>query len=117
MNWYFQVLSRYAEFNGRARRSEYWYFALVNFFISLFIYAVDFGIGAFGVLGLIYSLFVLIPGLAVLVRRLHDTGRSGWTILLALIPLVGAVILLVFTFEDSEDGENIFGHSPKYNQE
>ena len=101
MNYYIQVLSKYAEFNGRARRSEYWYFALINILITVVIYLVDFSIGAFGALGIIYALGLLIPSLAVAVRRLHDTGRSGWTILLALIPIVGVIILLIFMVQDS----------------
>ena len=113
MNWYTQVLSKYAEFNGRARRSEYWYFVLINFFITLAIYTVDFMVGLSGALGIIYSLGVLIPGLAVAVRRLHDTGRSGWTLLLALIPFIGAIILLVFMAQDSVSVENEYGEYPK----
>ena len=113
MNWYIQVLTKYAEFNGRARRSEYWYFVLINILVSIGIYIMDAVIGTFGVLGLLYSLAILIPGLAVSVRRLHDTGRSGWNLLFALIPLIGAVILLIFFFQDSTDSENEYGANPK----
>jgi uncharacterized membrane protein YhaH (DUF805 family) len=113
MNYYTQVLSKYAEFNGRARRSEYWYFVLINIVISIVIYLVDAGIGSFGALGIIYSLGILIPSIAVAVRRLHDTGRSGWYLLLAFIPFIGAIILLVFMAQDSVAGENGFGKYPK----
>jgi len=113
MNWYIQVLSKYAEFNGRARRSEYWYFVLINVFISLVIFIVDAGLGSFGLLGILYSLAILIPGLAVSVRRLHDTGRSGWMLLLALIPLIGAIILIIFMIQDSVEGGNEYGQYPK----
>lgn len=113
MNYYTQVLSKYAEFNGRARRSEYWYFVLINIVISIVIYLVDAGIGSFGALGIIYSLGILIPSLAVGVRRLHDTGRSGWYLLLAFIPIIGAIILLVLMAQDSVAGENEYGQYPK----
>ena len=113
MNYYTQVLSKYAEFNGRARRSEYWYFVLINIVISIVIYLVDAGIGSFGVLGIIYTLGILIPGIAVGVRRLHDTGRSGWYLLLAFIPFIGAIILLIFMAQDSVAGENEYGQYPK----
>ena len=113
MNYYNQVLSKYAEFNGRARRSEYWYFVLINILISVVIYILDIGIGSFGALGIIYSLGILIPSLAVGVRRLHDIDRSGWYLLLAFIPFIGVVILLVFMAQDSIAGENQYGQYPK----
>ncbi len=113
MNWCTLVLSKYAEFNSRARRSEYWYFVLINILISIGIYILDAIIGTFGVLGILFSLAILIPGLAVSVRRLHDTGCSSWNLLLAFIPLIGAVILLIFFFQDSTSGENEYGRSPK----
>ena len=113
MNYYTQVLSRYAEFNGRARRSEYWNFVFINIVITAAIAIVDLILGSFGALGIIYSLGILIPGLAVAVRRLHDTGRSGWTLLLVLIPFIGAIILLIFMAQDSVAGENEYGQYPK----
>lgn len=99
MNWYHKVLLRYAEINGRARRSEYWCFVLINIIISIVIYLVDTGIGLFGDLGIIYSLGILIPSIAIGVRRLHDIGRSGWYLLLAFILINGAVTLLPFFFQ------------------
>lgn len=113
MNWYIQALSKYAEFNGRARRSEYWYFVLINILISIGIYILDAIIGAFGVLGILYSLAILIPGLAVSVRRLHDTGRCEWMLLLALIPLIGVIILILFFEQESVGVVNEYGSNPK----
>jgi uncharacterized membrane protein YhaH (DUF805 family) len=119
MNWYVEVLKKYAVFNGRARRKEYWYFTLFNAIAVFGIGIVDGIFGLFneatglGVLGSLYLLAVLIPSIAVSVRRLHDTGRSGWFLLLLLIPLVGAIVLLVFTVQDSKPGENQYGPNPK----
>lgn len=112
MNWYFQVLSKYAKFNGRARRSEYWSFALVNFFISIEIFIIDAVIGSFGMLGFLYSIAIIIPAIAVSVRRLHDTGHSGWNLLLAFIPIIGAIIILIYMVQDSIS-ENEYGISSK----
>lgn len=119
MNWYLEVLKKYADFNGRARRKEYWMFFLFNIIISIALLIVD-GIlgtsavpGAMGLLGAIYLLALLIPGIAVAVRRLHDTGRSGWWILIVLVPFVGGIILIVFLVQDSMPGDNQFGRNPK----
>lgn len=101
---------KYADFNGRSRRSEYWFFSLFNALIEL---ALTITV-VLSILSTIYSLVVLIPGLAVLVRRLHDTGRSGWWILICLIPLIGSIILLVFLCQDSQKEANNWGESPKY---
>jgi len=119
MNWYMEVLRKYFVFNGRARRKEYWMFYLFNLLISIGLLIVDNLIGTFsadsglGLLSTIYGLAVLIPGLAVCVRRLHDTGRSGWWILIALVPFVGPIVLLVFMVLDSEAGTNAYGPNPK----
>jgi len=119
MNWYLEVLKKYAVFNGRARRKEYWYFLLFSILISIVLAIVDKMLGSFstaagmGLLGGIYSLAILIPSLAVSVRRLHDTGRSGWWVLIILIPLIGAIVLLIFTVQDSTPGENAYGENPK----
>lgn len=118
MNWYFKVLKRYADFNGRARRKEYWLFVLFHILICLVLGVVD------GVLGLdnknsiislagLYSLAIFIPSIAVAVRRLHDTNRSGWWLLLSLIPCVGGIVLLIFFVEDGQFGENEYGSNPK----
>ena len=89
------VLSKYATFEGRARRSEYWWFYLANTIVSSILSAIGQRLTLFSILSVIYSLAVLLPGLAVCVRRLHDVGKSGWYIFISLIPLVGAILLIV----------------------
>lgn len=111
MSWYLAVLKKYAVFGGRARRKEYWMFVLVSTLITVVLSALQ---GDEGVLVGLYSLAVLLPSLAVTVRRLHDTNRSGLWLLIALIPLVGFIVLLVFTVQDSDRIENRYGPSPKY---
>ena len=113
MSWYFEVLKKYAVFSGRARRKEYWMFALFNFHHQPRAYAYRSVAGIAGVLSGIYSLAVLIPYLALTVRRLHDTGRSGWWLLVVLIPLIGVIVLLVFMVLDSQPEENRYGPNPK----
>lgn len=118
MNWYIEVIKKYAVFSGRARRSEYWYFFLFSIIISVILGIVDGALGlvsaetGMGILGGIYSLAVLIPGIAVTVRRLHDTDRSGWWILIGLIPLVG-LVLLVFMIQEGTSDDNQYGPDPK----
>ncbi len=115
MNWYLAALKKYAEFSGRARRSEYWYFVLFNILIMLALAIVDavvFGT-RYGVLSTIFNLATLVPSMAVLVRRLHDTGRTGWWVLIGLVPFLGWVVLLVFVVQDSHAGENEYGPNPK----
>ena len=119
MNWYLEVLKKYAMFHGRAGRKEYWYFALFNILISIALAIVDGITGTFsaearmGLLGGLYTLVILIPGIAVSVRRLHDTDHNGWWLLIALIPLIGTIVLLVFMLQDSRPGENHYGSNPK----
>ena len=120
MYWYFKVLRNYAVFRGRARRKEYWMFTLINIIFIIVVSLLDtiiFGIHFDGVgpLYVIYFLGVFIPSLAVLVRRLHDVGKSGWWILIIFIPLVGAVWLFILTLLDSQPGENKYGSNPKEN--
>lgn len=112
MHWYTNVLKKYVAFEGRARRQEYWMFTLFNIIVSLVIALVDYLIGTGSILGMIYSLAVLLPSLSVTARRLHDTGRSGWWILISFIPFIGAIILLVFLCQDSQ-GDNKYGANPK----
>lgn len=118
MNYYFDVLKKYAVFSGRAQRKEYWMFFLFNFII---IFTLSF-IGAIvsiatesyvGIFVNLYSLAIFIPSAAVLVRRLHDTNHSGWWFFMSFIPFVGAIILLVFVLRDSQPGENRYGPNPK----
>lgn len=104
---------QYVGFGGRARRSEYWYFFLFNFIVGFVLGFLGTFVGIFDFLGTIYSLAVFLPGLALCFRRLHDIGKSGWWLLLALIPLVGAIILIVFYCQDSQPGENQYGPNPK----
>ncbi|MBU2949924.1 DUF805 domain-containing protein [Tamlana agarivorans] len=120
MNWYLKVLKQYADFKGRARRKEFWMFLLFSFLVSAVASILDNVLGLtfkdYGgngpILGL-YSLFVLIPGLAVTVRRLHDIGKSGWWLFIGLIPLIGAIWLLILYCKDSEAGSNKWGPNPK----
>lgn len=113
MNWYLDVLKKYAVFSGRARRQEFWMFFLFNIIISFLISIIEGVIHLSGILSTIYSLGVLVPSLAVGARRLHDTGRSGWWLLISLIPLIGAIALIYFTVQDSQPGENTYGPNPK----
>ena len=119
MNWYIGVLKKYAVFSGRARRKEYWFFVLFNIIIAFVLGFIDGLMGnvhaesGMGLLGGLYALAVLLPGIGVSVRRLHDTGRTGWWLLLAFVPLVGALVLLVFMVLDGESGPNEYGPDPK----
>jgi len=119
MNYYLKVLKQYADFNGRARRKEYWIYNIINSIIGGLLFFLDYMLGTtidslgLGVLCLVYALFVFIPGVAVAVRRLHDVGKSGWMLLIALIPLIGAIWLLVLYLTDSNPGENKYGPNPK----
>lgn len=119
MEWYLQALKKYATFEGRARRKEFWFFVLFNFLAMLALSIIDAVTGAYseelgiGLLSGLYALAVFIPSIAVTVRRLHDTDRSGWWILLSFIPLIGAIVLLVFEVLDSTPGDNRFGPNPK----
>ena len=119
MKYFLYCLQHYAEFNGRARRSEYWYFVLFNLVIS-FVIGFTFGViaglldmPALANLAYLWSLAMFIPGLAVSVRRLHDIGRSGWWLFLSLIPLVGAIMLIIWYCTDSQPGANQYGSNPK----
>ena len=118
MHWYIDGLKQYAIFSGRARRKEYWFFQLFNCLFVGALLVVDAMTGMKGKasLGLLSGLFVLatlLPSLGVWVRRLHDTNRSGWWTLIGFIPLVGPLIMLVFTLQDSEPGANQYGPNPK----
>ena len=114
------VLSKYVVFSGRARRSEFWWFALFSFLVSLVAaildaaLGTDFGDGASssGLFQVIATLALFLPGLAVAIRRLHDTSRVGWWYLIGLIPFIGWIVLLVFFVLDSH-GDNKYGPSPK----
>jgi uncharacterized membrane protein YhaH (DUF805 family)/predicted RNA-binding Zn-ribbon protein involved in translation (DUF1610 family) len=129
---YFDVWAKYAEFQGRARRKEYWNFTLINTFIN-FVYfifitfiggvmlaiedASVFGLisGILFILYVVFNLVMFLPSLAVMIRRLHDTGNTGWLWLISFIPLVGGIILIIILIQDSQPGDNQYGPNPKYN--
>jgi uncharacterized membrane protein YhaH (DUF805 family) len=112
MNYYLAVLKNYVGFSGRARRAEFWQFALINLVILIALDVIGL-VAKFPLLGGIYALAVLLPGLAVTIRRLHDTDKSGWWYLIVLVPLVGAIVLLVFTATEGTRGPNKYGADPK----
>lgn len=120
--WKKVVLNNYANFNGRARRAEYWYYELANIIVLIPFYLIGIVGAANGSTGLstiglgIYGLVALgtfVPSLAVGVRRLHDINKSGWYYLIGLIPFIGAIILLVWFFTDGNRHENNYGEDPK----
>jgi uncharacterized membrane protein YhaH (DUF805 family) len=121
MEWYLLVLQKYAEFNGRSRRKEYWTYTLITMIFFIVLYSVGLfmimqgnklGIAVMGVYGL-YALATFVPSLAVCIRRLHDTNRSGWWILISLLPLVGGIILIVLLAIEGDPANNLYGPSPK----
>ncbi len=116
MQWYAKVFANYAVFTGRARRTEYWMFFLINFIISMVLFLIDYKFGLHSILRDIYGVIVFLPALAVGARRLHDIGSSGWWQLIGLIPFFGEVILIVFFCKDSEKGENKYGPNPKLDE-
>jgi len=119
MNWYLNVLKNYADFNGRARRKEYWMFTLFNFIFLIVATIIDNVVGTtigdlpYGLFYLVYEFAIFIPGMAVSVRRLHDVGKSGWFYLIILIPFVGAIWLLVLFCTDGVVCQNEYGANPK----
>lgn len=125
IEWYKKVVfENYANFKGRARRSEYWYFALANGIISILLIIIGAILGGIfgdaltgGIIGYIlfglYSFATILPGLGVVVRRLHDVGKSGWFYFIALIPFVGGIWLLVLFCTEGDQGPNQYGSDPK----
>lgn len=116
--------ANYRNFKGRARRSEYWFIQLFLILTNLAAAAIDLALmdgdvdrfianGGGGIVGLIWIIATIVPALAVLVRRLHDIGKSGWWGLISLVPFVGAIVILVFTVQDSQAEVNSYGPSPK----
>lgn len=112
MDWYIKAIQNYAIFEGRARRKEYWMFILINF-----IFAILAGIAGallrFPFLISIYTLFAMVPGIAVSVRRLHDTNRSGWLLLLNLVPIIGPLLIVYWFCLEGSYEANQYGPSPK----
>ena len=119
MEWYIKVIKSYYDFNGRARRKEYWMFTLWNIIFALLAVLLDYSFGivyplvGYGPLYIAYALFVLVPGIAVAVRRLHDIGKSGWMYLVAFIPIAGFILLLIFFTKEGDQGNNSYGEDPK----
>ncbi len=112
MEWYLKVLRQYVDFEGRASRQEFWMFVLFNFLISMVAAFIDRMLGLRFGLNQLYSLFVLLPSIAVSVRRLHDIGKSGWMLLLSFIPILGWIWLIVLYATEGEPGDNEFGPDP-----
>jgi uncharacterized membrane protein YhaH (DUF805 family) len=119
MNWYLDAFRNYAKFDGRSRRRAYWLFMLFNIIALWILLAVDLFTGTFsaetgvGLLSGIYCVAVLVPSLALSVRRLHDIGKSGWWVLIGLVPIIGGLVLLYFAVLDSQPGDNVYGPNPK----
>jgi len=127
MEWYLKVLKNYGDFRTRSRRKEYWMFVLFNIIFAIVAaiidgvlgttFKMDLGMGeqsmGYGYVYLLYALVTLVPGLAVSVRRMHDVGKSGWFLLIGLIPIIGAIWLLVLACTDGQLGPNKWGPNPK----
>jgi uncharacterized membrane protein YhaH (DUF805 family) len=118
MNWYLDAWKNYANFQGRARRKAYWMFVLFNLIALVVLRFIEGAVGlsgqnGYGILTGLYSLAIILPLIALAVRRLHDTGRSGWWILIGLVPLIGPIVLIVFYVTDSQPGTNQYGPNPK----
>jgi len=119
MNWYLKVLKQYADFSGRARRKEYWMFLLFNIIFCIVAIILDNILGIvvggtpYGAIYFLYALLVFIPSFAVGVRRLHDIGKSGWMLLISLIPIIGGIWLLVLTLRNGDAEDNQYGTDPK----
>jgi uncharacterized membrane protein YhaH (DUF805 family) len=128
MKYFISAIMDYSNFSGRARRSEYWYFVLFNIIFGVAAMIMDSALGStfsidmpgaenislpYGYIYLAYSVFIILPALAVWVRRLHDVGKSGWFLLIAIIPIIGGIWLLVLALKDSQPGENQYGPNPK----
>jgi len=118
MFWYVEALTKYAVFRGRARRKEYWYFVFISALVSLVLFLIDESSGnidaetGLGLLGGIYMLAILLPGLSVSVRRLHDTGRSGWWFLVNFVPVIGPLVMLLFMLQEGQPDANEYGLNP-----
>jgi uncharacterized membrane protein YhaH (DUF805 family) len=118
MNWYLDAWKNYFTFTGRSRRKAYWVFFVFNVLATILANLIDnilglTGQGVYGPVSTLYALAVFLPGLALAIRRLHDTGRSGWWMLLGFIPLLGWIVLLIFFVTDSQPGSNPYGPNPK----
>lgn len=114
MNEYLSVLKNYAKFDGRARRREYWMFTLVNAAVYVVLNILATQVSAYiGIVALVYMLGILVPTIAVAIRRMHDIGKSGWWVLIALVPLIGGIWFLVLSVTAGQSGSNAYGADPK----
>lgn len=113
MDWYLSVLKRYYDFDGRAHRQEYWMFFAINLLIMVALMIVERVLGIGGYISMLYSLAVLCPALGAGVRRLHDTNRSGWFLLLALVPILGGLALIYLLAQPGQSSQNQFGAVPQ----
>ena len=119
MHWLTGPITKYVVWEGRATRSEYWYFILFTTLITVGLTMIDLAVGTFdeetnqGLISGLFSLFIFLPSIAVFVRRLHDTGRSGWWFWILLVPLIGFIVILVFFCTDSQEEANQYGPNPK----
>lgn len=119
MKWFLKCLNQYADFDGRARRKEYWMFVLWECIFVFVLTFLDILLGLtiagskIGVLGSVFSLAIFIPSLAVSIRRLHDIGKSGWYYLLYFVPLIGGILLFIWSCTEGEEGPNKWGEDPK----
>jgi uncharacterized membrane protein YhaH (DUF805 family) len=112
-SWKLVVLERYAKFDGRAGRAEFWWFVLANFLVYIALAILMQISGIFVVVYFVYGLATIVPSIAVAIRRLHDTDKSGWMLLLGLIPFVGFILLLVFYIQEGTSGPNQYGAGPE----
>ena len=115
MSYYLGVLKKYAVFSGRACRKEYWMFILINAVVVMGISAIDHIAGTKGTIGTLYGFALIVPILAVTVRRLHDVGKNGYWYFICIIPVIGSIWLLMLLCKDSEEGSNRFGENVKKN--
>jgi uncharacterized membrane protein YhaH (DUF805 family) len=113
IDWYVYVLTNYAQFEGRASRAEFWYFALASMLINLGLRAFEYVALGSHLLVILYGFALVVPNIAVATRRLHDSDRSGWWQLLALVPVIGWIVLIVFLALEGQPNENRFGAIPK----
>jgi len=118
MNWYFEVIKKYAQFEGRSRRKEYWYFTLLNLIVVMVLLFFDYSMGTvsldwgFGMLSGLYLLGIMIPSTAVIIRRLHDTDLTGWWFFLFVIPYIGGIAMIVMMSKVGTSGKNRYGEDP-----
>ncbi|MFM8488055.1 MAG: DUF805 domain-containing protein [Bacteroidota bacterium] len=113
MEWYLKALRQYADFEGRARRKEYWIYFLFNTIFLFWVMLMDIFLNTFPIFLLFFIAGTFIPSLAVTIRRLHDIGKSGWMYLVTIIPIIGSIWFLVLVVTDSQQGDNEYGPNPK----